>query len=192
MNLRRADGGEHNQRIRRSRAEVNTNLIRTALGKLTRQEITVVNFLAEVSHCADNLMDDVLRGGVEDGVGEEAVDIEWMLPVAAEVEVSNAQKASDVFLDVFEMAENGDAVARAAPEEAIPRASQALPAKRRASVVYADAGGYFYHAEKVKGNRSEPVLGHRPSQTGLDMSLNWQTVCQTSVPYAVSSHAFSQ
>ncbi|KAG8272435.1 hypothetical protein J6590_040593 [Homalodisca vitripennis] len=38
----------------------------------------------------------------------------------------------------------------------------------------------------------EPVLGHRPSRTGLDMSLNCPTVCQTSVPCAVSSHAFSQ
>ncbi|KAG8247229.1 hypothetical protein J6590_065356 [Homalodisca vitripennis] len=36
----------------------------------------------------------------------------------------------------------------------------------------------------------EPVLGHRPNQTGLDMSLNCPTVYQTSVPCAVSSHAF--
>ncbi|XP_039299360.1 uncharacterized protein LOC111044042 [Nilaparvata lugens] len=84
------------QRVRRARSDNNANsdAIRMALRRLTRQEITLINFLTTVSHCADNLLE---RGfiqqhnGLQEAVVVDEEIIEWMLPVAGEEVVVAAE-----------------------------------------------------------------------------------------------------
>ncbi|XP_039281402.1 uncharacterized protein LOC120348838 isoform X2 [Nilaparvata lugens] len=84
------------QRVRRARSDNNANsdAIRMALRRLTRQEITLINFLTTVSHCADNLIE---RGfvqqhnGLQEAVVVDEEIIEWMLPVAGEEVVVAAE-----------------------------------------------------------------------------------------------------
>ncbi|XP_039299893.1 uncharacterized protein LOC120355509 [Nilaparvata lugens] len=55
--LQRADRGNRERMRDRSGPENNSDIIRSGLRRLVRQEVTLINFLALLAHCVDNIVD---------------------------------------------------------------------------------------------------------------------------------------